>query len=278
MQTLAEKRYPVNMSWMDPRKVYASNLPFCLVRFVQDNLLRPQQYSTFMSDYYQEQGKAVHKAVQKNMALAGLLYGDWKCWRCRKEWRGKTSSEISLRCCGQDIAYQELKLIRPVVPHRLATRVIPAGVLTMKCDGLLTTGGENEFVVLEIKLIGDDEITTITEPHWSHGMQASMYAASFQKLGFRIPFVWILYISRNKHTRTKSFFLTRFFDYTDSILQEYGEALDRMAGCNWKGVDAHKVCASRADSPYCQYLSTCFGKHSVEDCFSRQFTAAEISL
>lgn len=219
---------------------YASSLPYCPRKhFIHFKLIEQGQNSKlwdFNSQFYTSGGNFIHQAVQDQLGIGGLMYGNWKC--C-----GITHHDLfgPVWCpiCGRNCSYVEYKL--DIEPRS-------------RCDGVLPTMNS----VLEIKTKGSSAIKGMNEPVWYHwAYQASVYANGLsKKLNMNLDNTIIMYVSR-ENPRTFKIFSQKAVKTAISASQEMYEIAKSKFKLN---VLPDRICESKNDGDelYCDYSPICF--------------------
>lgn len=225
---------------------YSSSLPYCPRKhFIHYNLLNKgslKKERTFHTEYYGKLGDAAHLSIQRQLGIAGLLFGDWKC--CGIKYFDTLGSP-TCPVCGNFASYVEYKIEEEP---------------KSKCDGVLPFMD----AVLEIKTKTSAAIKKMKEPVWFHwSMQGSVYADRLSKrLDMKLDKVCMLYISRDNPNVYKTFIVNAIPNAGSAAVSTYDYSVEQFR----LNVLPDRICKSREDGNelYCEYSPICFSP-AVED-------------
>jgi hypothetical protein len=239
---------------------YASMLPFCQIRYVLSQIVKPEQTSAFFREFYGSVGKGIHSTFQKHLGLNNMLWGDWQCIRCKRIQHGM----LQPYCCNIACNYVETKL-----QHS-------SGIVG-KIDGLIpwsVFSGEpesDEFVLFELKTKTSKKLEEIVEVETAHEIQCSVYVHILRERGFKIKAALVVYVSQeNPRVTPKPFVMTKFFDYLSSTISEITDAKSKLVKCEWDKLDDCKICGSMEDAKYCVFKTVCMNPRPLSVCI-REF-------
>lgn len=202
----------------------ASGFPFCPKEFVLATFLNPPapKIDYYWLDHYAEVGHQQHGSLQKWLGRAQILFGDWKCWRCKNIVRDHLGPPT---CCHQEMEFRENAYYDPVTGMTgHSDGVLQATADTKVAESLRRLYNKvgipyAEPVMLEVKTRSSGYVQASKTAEWTHLLQGNVYANLFNlyyRPGARpqldlwpsemVPIRYILvhYVSRQNHRVWKS--------------------------------------------------------------------------
>lgn len=254
----------------------ASAMPFCQLKyawFVMDKALGelPGSSRKFIADFYMDVGTAVHSAAQRWLSRMGILFGNWRCENplCASAFvfddRGDPVPIVLGRLgpqhcpsCGKALVYCELSFLDPPTGH---------------CDGLIKygalTSGELDFVLLEVKTIGDRKLRTevkVDGPPMEYKIQVSLYTHKLIERGYNIKGVLFLFIPREDPQKIWPYWYhvgpKKAARIHDSIFSDYMKAKTCGEAKNFNGLSGS--CQTVSDARNCPYRVNCFSPKALD--------------
>lgn len=225
---------------------------------------REESGTTFNRELIFAEGHAIHAKFQEWLRDMGILYGNWRCLRCKQEWFA-TSPTVCPDCEYRDIVYAEIPLEN--TEHMIAGHA----------DGAVMDGGDwfdvEEPFLIEIKSVGVGTVRSeaptiydqyiskelsldslwkdINRPFPSHIRQATLYCwlGGFKKMVFLYECKW--------NQSVKEFVVTPNFDFIKDIIESAKEVSEGVRNRiapqrpQWAHIE-NKLCKG------CPYLNECW--------------------
>jgi hypothetical protein len=168
--------------------IRSSALPICGRNYSFGMVLppqeRPNESHDFLLEIYSRVGTLTHSIVQRWLGMSGVLYGDWKCFKCGKVKRGKLGPRKCKRC-DQEMVYEELTLEHPHLK------------LSGHPDGILFVDGK--YIGFELKTKNQRVVDGMVEPIDAHvAYQTACYSVMLSLTrGIKLKEYAIFYLSRD---------------------------------------------------------------------------------
>ena len=221
---------------------FVPSYSFCQARWLFENMIGDliKVDKTFLDDYYEKIGLAVHNVIQRWLAKTGILYGKWRC-------HGRPKLGVGpFKCsrCGKTMTYVELELRDGGLIGR------PDAILVYK-DG---------YFILEFKTTSLLNLDSDNLPYPSHVNQANSYSIMLEKTGKKVYGFSVVYIARDNPRSYKYFVTERSgFDYSlhEMNLRLFEEALQMLKTGNFSS--CRKLCEDGKPDPNCKYRYLCEG-------------------
>lgn len=226
--------------------VRASSLPFCQRQYVLYHCtdIAAVQQTDFHSAAAMEMGTALHSVAQRFLGQAGLLYGNWKCPKCRKlheDLQGPVS------CCGESCIYEEYSL-----RHECGITAHPDGVCLKLPDG-------SDFrAIWEFKGCHPKKMAAMKQPIWRHSLfQANFYLNLVnEKKNLGLEHIVIVYVDRGVPSNRKYFIVKPNPSVYLTTIKGIREAKEKVK----LRILPERICNGPNDAQelHCPYQHVCF--------------------
>ena len=236
------------------KEIRASGMPFCPIKFLinyRDGIFN----DSFPFRFFTECGNVIHEETQNWTALAnpGVLFGNWKCPKCKKVVFRKVGPMIC-PICSASMGYKEVTLNfldAPMNGH-------PDGFLL---ENIL------DMWLLELKSTTKTKCLSIEEPDRSHRLQSTLYTSASRKIFkdiYKLPYnikgYIIKYISRDNPYITSQDFIKEVKQDTlyDNTCKLVNILVSSVQENNWLRIYRTRPC-QKMKSVYeeCEFLDFC---------------------
>lgn len=226
-------------------------------------------------------GHALHDMVQEKLGNAGVLFGRWRCIRCKMSWLGfkpKSKDRRQGTCIdGEHLwAFEELRIRDDSLSIRGRT------------DGLVRLHGKGKFL-FEFKTMRNDDFVQLMEPDEKSVEQALMYldlaetkmqtqwindllnkksnVASIEMLSKELEFLnekfnGVLILYMNKDTQDRREFLLTWNDKWRNVIEEKRKKIEIAQKHYAEGTLPERICVAKDDAmaKRCLARVPCFEK------------------
>jgi hypothetical protein len=215
-----------------------------------------------MLEYTAEQGKVVHALMQKWLGIAGIMFGRWKCLKCKTIYPKDPKVKGVLGpivCCDSPAEYEEYDMDEKDLEN-----------FTGHCDGVLKVCGK--YAPLEMKVRNTKEVESIKKSGiaiYKNVLQATSYRFNLPKVlsptihaSLWHDFVAMVYMDR-ADIRNKAIV---FAPYDASIFTKEVLAVRNTRKCV-REKTLHLLnpyCKTSQDNPFCDLHDLCFSKDPIQ--------------
>jgi hypothetical protein len=246
-------------------KFRGSGIPHCPLVWAADSVLKKQKMEerSFMLDYAAAHGSLVHAMIQKWFGITGVMYGRWKCAKCKKilpegdEVKGLLGP---VHHCGIPCEYEEYDM-----------KLSKNGVdFSGHCDGVLFLSGK--YIPLEMKERNTKvlaEVRKKNEAKPNNKLQCTSYRYVLPDLLYPTisremwhNYVAVMYIDRSDIRKCEII----MEPYDETIFEE---EIKNMRKTNvivehkiWNRLNG--ICETKDDNPFCEHVMKCFGRDPIE--------------